>query len=208
MITNVDPPELGLNRYYFVIFNLADNLLGQVIVTRFYDYETRRLTTHVTALTGTIGDMQQTYRVAFPDFGITYIPAGVASTFTGSGQQTVVGPYLADYFADSNPVQGMTTLAVFADYTSAVYQLTDAATSDWTMVSSSGHDSAGYPLDDNAQPVTMASPPATIITPNNPPLVDPHSEGGGYGVDIFGLAMWVNGVIYCMEDGCTHIHGS
>ncbi len=71
--THVIPPEPGLNRYSFVIFNPTDKLLGEVVVTRFYDYETRTLTTHVTALTGTVADMQQTYRVAFPDFGITYI---------------------------------------------------------------------------------------------------------------------------------------
>ena len=99
----------------------------------------------------------------------------------------------------------MTTLAVFADYSSVVYQLTDAATADWTMVSMSGHDSNGYPLDDNAQPVTLPPPPGTVITPSNSTI---SYIGGGYGVDIFHVGLWVNGVIYCMVNGCTHINGS
>jgi len=203
--THITSPEPGFHRYNFVIFNPTNKLLGEVVVRRFYDYETRTLTTHVIALTGTVADMQQVYRVAFPDFGITYIPAGIASTFTGLDQQGSVGPYLSAYFANSNPVQDMTTLAVFADYSSVVYQLTDAATAAWTMVSMSGHAPNGYPLDDNAQPVTLPPPPGTVITASDSTI---SSIGGGYGVNIFGLKRWVNGVIYCMVNGCTHINGS
>lgn len=156
--------------------------------------------------------MQQAYKTAIPDEGLTYIPSTIAATYTGSAQQQTVGPYLADYFQGSNLTQGTTTLAVFPDYSSAVYQLTDAATSDWTFVHNSGHGSTGKPLDDSAQPLTNSPPPGTIITP-------PISVGGGqikptnpdstgqFDISIFGIDEWVNGVIDCMINGCTRVPG-
>ena len=200
----------GVEIYQFAIFNPTDKLLGEVSVTHFYDRETGGSSTHVRNLTGTVADMQQAYKTAIPDLGLTYIPSNVASTYTGSSQQQVVGPYLASYFSDSNPVQGQTTLAVFPDYSSAVYQLTNAGTSDWTFVHNSGHDSNGEPLSDNVQPVTTAPPPGTIMTPPIPAdggQIIQHPGGGGYGVSIWGLDMWVNGVIYCMINGCTRVPG-
>lgn len=69
----------------------------------------------------------------------------------------------------------------------------------------SGHDSNGYPLDDNAQPVTLPPPSGTVITPGNSTI---SYIGGGYGVNLFGVSQWVNGVMYCMVNGCTHVNGS
>lgn len=179
----------------------------------FYDRETGGSSTHVHNLTGTVADMQQAYKTAIPDEGLTYIPSSIAATYTGSAQQETVGPYLAEYFQGSNLTQGTTTLAVFPDYSSAVYQLTDAATSDWTFVHNSGHDSTGKPLDDSAQSMTVTPPPGTIITPPVPiggGEIKPTNPdtGGVYGATYFGVLEWVNGVINCMINGCTHIKGS
>jgi|GEM_PF-2571918 len=207
--TNLNTP--GLHRYRFAIFNITDKLLGEIVVTHYYDPEIGTSSTHALALTGTVSDMQQAYKVSIPDLGLTYIPSNIASSYTGSTQQQVIAPYLANYYSSSNSGQDTTTLAVFPDYSSAVYQLTDASNSEWTFVSNSGHDSAGNPLDDDAQPYTKTPPPGTILTPPVPVgggSIAPRHTGGEYGVDIFGVSQWVDGVIDCMLNGCSHINGS
>jgi hypothetical protein len=153
----------GVNRYRFVVYNSGARLLAQIVVARFYTRETGQGTIHVRALTGTVADMDQVYHVAFPNLDITWIPANVAGAYIGSGQQAAISAYLGDYYADSDPVQDDTTLVVFQDYSSAVYQLTDASASSWTMVHDSGHDSNGNPLNDAADPVAMTPPPGQSL---------------------------------------------
>ena len=206
------PYDPGFQHFHFVLLNPGAKLLAQVMVTHHYDPETGLSGTHTIALTGTIANMREAYKVAIPGFGMTFVPAGVATTYTGSTQQAAVGAYLQSYYASSSPSPGTTTLAVFPDYSSAVYQDTGDTSYDWTMISGSGHGQDGTPMDDSGNFVTTTPPSGTILTPPSITAaggtVGMHGGGGGYGVDIFGIAMWVNGVIYCMVDGCTRISGS
>jgi hypothetical protein len=209
--THTNPNINGLFHYHFVIVNPGNKLMAEIMVTHFYDQETGRHYTHALALTGTVADMQQDYRVHVPDVGPMAIPTSVATTYTGSDQQSAVSDYLAGQLSGYS--QDTTAFVYFADDTNSVYQFTDAADDTWTLVPLSGHDANGGVLDDNGDPVTVTnpSPTQTVMTPavsTDTAQFLMEAGSGGDIVDVFGLEAVVDGVIDCLVNGCTHINGS
>ena len=112
-------------------------------------------------LTGTNAEEQGMFSVLAPSMSI-YLPASVASTFTGTSQAAAVSAWLNSNLASGNPPLGFVILTLFPDGSNAEYSVTGTDPLTFSFVLDSGHAADGNPENDSGE---LETPPAyTAVT--------------------------------------------
>jgi len=193
---------LGSGTFHYWVVNTSARLMGRMRVQKTWEQEFHRYIGGTTAITSTVADMQQLYRVAVPDqLAPLDIPSSVATTFTGTSQASAVDNYLHQHYAGSVITLNTTLLVVFPDGSNAIYQLTSQTYQTWDFVSGSGSAADGTRLDDNGNPISATAPGPTLTPPFDIPSGD---LGSGADSGQLGIQAFLNS--YCEHGKCYVIH--